>query len=113
MAGSKKTVLKSLALITQLGIMMITPIALCLFIGLLIDHNAGTNWVFIPFLVLGMVAGLTSVYKTVMSVVKQDEAEKAANKDPVTEKILASLSETPYQKDEEQDEDGSDGQEIN
>ena len=104
MSGSKKTVLKSLALITQLGIMMLTPIALCLFIGLLIDHNAGTNWVFIPFLVLGMAGGMTSVYKTVMSVVKQGEAEDEADKDPVTEKLLASLNRTPYQTDEDNEE---------
>lgn len=94
---SKRTVLKSLALITQLGIMMMTPIALCVAIGLFIDYKAGTNWVFIPFMVLGVVSGFTTVYKTVMNVVKQDEAEKAENADPVTEKLMQSLNRTPYE----------------
>ncbi len=102
MSGSRRTVLKSLALITQLGIMVITPIALCAFIGIMIDRAAGTNWIIFPFLALGAVAGITSVYKTVMKVVKQDEAEKAANRDPVVDKLMESLNETPYEGEDDE-----------
>jgi len=102
MSGSRKTVLKSLALITQLGIMMITPIALCVFIGIMIDRAVGTNWIFIPLMVLGAIAGLTSVFKTVMHVVKQDEAEKAANQDPIVDKLMESLNETPYKGEDDE-----------
>jgi ATP synthase protein I len=59
-----RTVLKTLSLITQLGITMLTSIFLCMFIGLWIDEKFGTHF-FIPFLLLGVAGGFRGVYTLV------------------------------------------------
>ncbi len=57
----KKSVYKSLAMITQLSIHMLVPIFLCSFLGILIDKKFGTYFV-IPFFILGAMAGFRNVY---------------------------------------------------
>ncbi len=68
----KKSVYKSLALISQLGISMMVPIALMVALGLVIDHYFNTVTV-IPFMVIGMLAGGRNVYKMAMAVANDDE----------------------------------------
>lgn len=70
----KKSVFRNFALITQIGISMMVPIALCVAIGLLIDRKFGTYWV-IPFIFLGMAAGARNIYHIVMGTLKQDRKE--------------------------------------
>ena len=53
MADKKHNVYKNLALISQLGINVMVPTFLCLFIGIWIGKFIGT-WVVIPLLFLGM-----------------------------------------------------------
>ena len=57
MADKKHNAYKNLALISQLGINVMVPTFLCLFIGIWIGKFIGT-WVVIPLLFLGMAAGL-------------------------------------------------------
>ena len=58
-----KKIIKALSLITQLGISMLVPIAMCLIIGKLIDSALGTSPLFILiFIFLGIGAGFRSVY---------------------------------------------------
>lgn len=57
----KKSVYKTLALISQVGISMMTPIFLMTFLGVWLDGKFGTSF-FIPFLILGIAAGFRSVY---------------------------------------------------
>lgn len=57
----KKSVYKSLAMITQLSIQMLVPIFLCAFLGLFIDKKFGT-WFVIPLFLLGAAAGFRNVY---------------------------------------------------
>jgi len=71
----KKSVFKSLALITQLGISMMVPIALCVALGVWIDSKFDTYWV-IPLLFLGMAAGGRNVYRLAMAAAKSDEPKK-------------------------------------
>lgn len=52
-----RSALKNLALISQIGISMITPILLGLFIGGWIDKKAGTNGIFAIILMLLGVGG--------------------------------------------------------
>lgn len=51
-----KDVLKGLALITQVGISMLAPVVLCVFIGTWLDGKFGWNTVPV-LLILGILAG--------------------------------------------------------
>ena len=73
-----KTVFKSFFLVTQLGISVMVPIALCVAIGVLIDKRFGTWWV-IPLLILGFAAGIRNAAILLTNALKEDE--KAKNKD--------------------------------
>ena len=61
MADKKHNAYKNLALISQLGINVMVPTFLCLFIGIWIGKFIGT-WVVIPLLFLGMAAGMRNCY---------------------------------------------------
>lgn len=57
----KKSVFKTLSLITQLGISMIVPIFLCVYVGSYLDNRF--HWhTFIPLMVLGILAGFRNCY---------------------------------------------------
>lgn len=59
-----KYVLKNLALISQIGISVITPIILGVYIGQFIDKKLGTNGVFSIILILiGAGAGFLNIFK--------------------------------------------------
>ena len=73
-----KSVFKSFFLVTQLGISVMVPIALCVAIGVLIDKRFGTWWV-IPFLVLGFAAGIRNAAILLTNTLKEDD--KTKNKD--------------------------------
>ncbi len=60
----RKGVYRTLALITQLGISMLVPIFLCVFLGSYIDEKFNLN-TFIPLMLLGMLAGARNVYKLI------------------------------------------------
>lgn len=68
----KKSVFRSLAMVTQLGLSVITPVFLCVFIGYQIDSRFGTKWM-IPLLILGILAGGRCAW---MMAVKVLEAER-------------------------------------
>ena len=59
--SGKRSIYKNLALITQLGLNVMVPTFLCLFIGIWIGKFIGT-WVVIPLLFLGMAAGMRNCY---------------------------------------------------
>lgn len=59
---SNKDVSKGIAMISQIGITMITPIALCGFIGYQLDHKFSMNCWFIIFLILGFLTAFRNVY---------------------------------------------------
>ncbi|MCR5517300.1 MAG: AtpZ/AtpI family protein [Lachnospiraceae bacterium] len=52
---------KMLSLITQIGISMMTPIFLCIFVGYKIDEHFNTSFTII-FLILGFLAGIRNCY---------------------------------------------------
>lgn len=69
----KKSVFRSLAMVTQLGLCVITPVLLCVFIGYQIDVLLGTRWVMVPMLVLGVLSGGRCAW---MMVTRVTEAER-------------------------------------
>lgn len=72
MSKYKKSVFKSFFLITQLGISVMAPIALCVAAGVIIDNHFNTFWT-VPLLILGILAGSRNAYILAMSVAKEDE----------------------------------------
>lgn len=70
-------ILKALGLITQIGISMMIPIALCLFLGQYLDEKLGTSpWLLIIFIVLGVLAAFRNLYMLTISFTKSDKKRK-------------------------------------
>ena len=57
-------VAKGISMILQLGISMMVPVALCLFVGIKLDKHFETSYITVIFLFLGFAAGIRSVYTT-------------------------------------------------
>ena len=76
-------IFKNLALITQLGLQVMVPIALCVAAGVIIDNHFGTCWV-IPLMIIGMLAGGRNAYRLAMASAKDDEKEDSDNRDATT-----------------------------
>lgn len=70
------TVLKTLSLVTQLGITMLTSIFMCMFVGLWLDEKFSTHF-FIPFLLLGIGGGVRSAYTLIKNA--SDEEKESDN----------------------------------
>ena len=68
------TVLKTLSLVTQLGITMLTSIFMCMFVGLWLDEKFSTHF-FIPFLLLGIGGGVRGAYTLIKTA--SDEAKES------------------------------------
>lgn len=59
-----REVLKNLTLISQIGISIITPILLGVWLGNFIDRKLGTNGVFaIILIIVGAAAGFLNIFK--------------------------------------------------
>lgn len=76
----RKEVFRSLSLITQLGIHVMVPMFMCLFLGIMIDkyfNTATTVWL----LFLGILAGGRNAYILAKSVLNQnvDETKREKN----------------------------------
>ena len=70
----KKSVYRNFALIWQLGISVIVPIGLCIFIGVLIDKKFNSNFI-IPLIFLGIAAGARNAYRIAMASVKEEKKD--------------------------------------
>ena len=66
---------RNLTLITQLGISVIVPIFLCLFVGIWLDNRFST-WFTIPLLILGFLAGGRNAYIMARDSIRMDERKK-------------------------------------
>lgn len=84
MDSGRKSVFRSFALITQLGLHVMVPTAVCVAVGVLIDKRCGTYWV-IPLLFLGMLAGGRNAYRLAMSAAKSGGGEEPGRPAPHTE----------------------------
>lgn len=64
----KKDIVKNLALISQIGIIMVVNIGICLYIGKYLDDAIGTKYLFLLiFTVLGVMSAFLNIYKLIMS----------------------------------------------
>lgn len=70
----KKSVFRSLAMVTQLGLSVVTPVFLCVFIGYQIDSRFGTKWM-ILLLILGILAGGRCAWMMATKVLEAERRE--------------------------------------
>lgn len=66
--------LKYLAFVTQIGITMLTPVALCMAAAIYLTRTFGIGqWLIILGILLGIFAGMLNVYKLIMSALKKKD----------------------------------------
>lgn len=71
----KKSVMRNMMMITQLGLSVMAPVFVCILAGSWIDKRAGTNLtIFLMF--LGFLAGGRNGYKVAMTTLKMNEQEE-------------------------------------
>ena len=66
---------QAIVMITQLGINMLVPVFMCLFIGIWLDKQLGTGWLTLVFLILGIMGGIRGVYSLIHNILKQEDME--------------------------------------
>lgn len=71
-----KRVIKAITMITQIGISMMVPIFLCIFIGYELDRKFHTNAWFLIWLVLGIITSFRNVYYLTKSFYAKDKARE-------------------------------------
>lgn len=65
-------IFKMIALISQIGITMLSSVFICGLIGYLIDDRFGTH-LFLPLLILGVAGGYRAVYSLIKQFIKKKE----------------------------------------
>lgn len=73
----RKEVFRSLSMVTQLGVSVIVPVFMCIFIGVMIDKHFDTSTLLI-FLILGIGAGMRNAYIMATKVMKENVMDKEA-----------------------------------
>ena len=74
MKSFKKSDYRTFALITQLGLSMLTPIFLCIFVGSFLQNKLHIP-LFIPLLILGFLAGIRNSYLLIKQTVNDEDEE--------------------------------------
>ncbi len=70
------TVLQSLAAISQFGINMVVPIAMCSALGYFLDEKLGTSFFIIIFFFVGALAGATNIYIFARRIYEKDSGKE-------------------------------------
>ena len=84
----KKSVFRSLALISQLGITMISPILLCVFVDYKVDKLTKNHYGVLFGIILGVITGANMVYKLVKATLDRElEDEKMEKQNKNIEKV--------------------------
>lgn len=73
-----KKVWKAVVMITQIGITMLVPIFLCLFVGMKLDKWLDTNFITVIGIFLGILAAFRNVYIMTKQFYAKDKAREDA-----------------------------------
>lgn len=76
----KKSGLENLVLITQLGLNVVTPVLICVFLGSWIDQKTGLHTILI-FLILGVLSGGLSAYKMAKHIIDREREDEEREKE--------------------------------
>lgn len=72
-----REIIKNFSLISQLGISMVVPILMCLFLGIWLDKTFGTEPLFlIIFIILGVLSSFRNMYVLTMSTIEKDKKKR-------------------------------------
>ena len=74
MKKNHRELVKTLSLVSQLGITMVTPVVLCVAVGIWMDHKFSIHTTLI-WLILGVLAGARSAYLMAKKAVTPGEEE--------------------------------------
>ncbi len=92
----RKSVFRSLAMVTQLGLSVVTPIFLCIFIGYQIDSHFEVKTL-IPMLILGVLAGGRCAWRLAMNTLEQDCREERKLREELKSRSLRTGISKPKQ----------------
>lgn len=81
--NKKNNVLRNIALVTQLGLNIIVPTLVCLFLGMWLDDCFSTSYWSVILLVLGLLGGGKSAYVTAVNALKTEEEKEEKPEDIV------------------------------
>lgn len=90
--GYQKSVFRSLAMVTQLGLCVMTPILFCVFAGNYIDSRYGTKTL-VFLLILGTLGGGRGAYVMAKRLIDREEREEERRKQEMIREVLS--RETP------------------
>ncbi len=80
-----------LSMITQFGFHMLVPIALCFFVGYLLDRHFGTKYIAILLFFVGAMAGFRNIYvfatRSIKSHTEQNGVEQVQNNPEVSGQV--------------------------
>ncbi len=72
MKNDKVKILQNLSLLSYIGIMMLVPILVAVYLGNFLDKKFDTGHIFLMiFILLGVTSGFLNVYKIVMKDIKK------------------------------------------
>ncbi len=94
----KKSVYRSLALITQFGINMLVPIFLCVAAGVYIGRRFEINWITIPMFAIGALAGFRNIFIMAKKIYSDEASSRHSSisaKQPDNEEMFSSHQSTP------------------
>ena len=72
----KKSVYRSLTLITQFGINMLVPIFLCVLAGVYIGKKFSIDWITIPWFAVGALAGFRNIFIMARKIYSEDTSSR-------------------------------------
>lgn len=76
MNDDRREILKTLSLISQLGLTILTAIIMCTVIGMWLDGKFETHIFTLPLLILGILGGAKGAYRLAKNSVKPSKEEK-------------------------------------
>ena len=71
----KKQVFRNLVMVSQLGISVMTPVFLCIFIGLWADTHLKTN-IILPLVIIGVLTGCRCGWQTIKMTLEAGERDE-------------------------------------
>ena len=67
----KSEIVESFSMVLQFGLNMITPIAMCIALGVWIGDKYNMEWIVIPLFFVGALAGYNSIFRMVQKYLKK------------------------------------------
>lgn len=86
--GYKKSVFRSLAMLSQLGFCVLTPVLLGIFAGSYVDSRYGTKTL-VVFLILGVLGGGRGAYMMAKRLIEQEAREEKAAREALEKEVLS------------------------